>query len=654
MRFPYQRFCLFLFIFLSLFLFSGLYAQESVHDREVIMKVADGVIVWPGQAKSHLISDLIFESDSLQNIFSSYEDILIERMFNEDDPEEILVTNPAGLITTKPTLYGHYKIHLKSAEDAIQLKNVLINSKEIIWAYRNSCAIFQSTPNDTLFDEQWALKNTGQNGGVAGRDINIEPAWDYTTGSDSTVVAIVDGYIDRYHNDLNGRIFGNIGSGSGWHGTHVAGIIGANTNNTEGIAGIDRHARLLSMWIPDTMNSTGFNAWKIVEAIDSGSNIINLSYAHYGEDHIDERMALRYAYNMNQFVSAPAGNDPNQVNPAKYVNVFAVAAFINNGHHAFYSNTGSWIDVSAPGGNYLGEPTAILTTAFNDQYTWDFGQTSAAAAHVSGVASLLKSYNHNLWNDDIVNILRISAEDVGILGWDSAYGWGEIDAEAALEMIALPNIVMQATAENGYTYNVSGPYVYSLIGIPWIDPLLVWNVMVYEIRKDVVFDQEFESIIGAWGRGAASNGYRLTNPNHGWFYSEVVPESVTNTGMTMKTYVFEIRSLDGYYFGFSPCTPSEATMAYTVVGVPSCYGMCGDANADGTVNVNDAVYIINYVFIGGAPPQPIRACGNANGDSSVNVSDASFLTNYIFVAGAQPPGDCNPAAFPETCCPFEE
>jgi len=99
---------------------------------------------------------------------------------------------------------------------------------------------------------------------------------------------------------LNGRIFGNTGYGSGWHGTRAAGIIGAKTNNTEGIAGIDRHARLLSMWIPDSINSTIYNAYKIVEAIDSGTNIINLSYAHYGEGHIEERMALRYAYNMNK------------------------------------------------------------------------------------------------------------------------------------------------------------------------------------------------------------------------------------------------------------------------------------------------------------------------------------------------------------------
>lgn len=85
-----------------------------------------------------------------------------------------------------------------------------------------------------------------------------------------------------------------------------------------------------------------------------------------------------------------------------------------------------------------------------------------------------------------------------------------------------------------------------------------------------------------------------------------------------------------------------------------CRGMCGDANGDGSVNVNDAVYLINLVQQGGPPPQPIWACGNANGDSSVNISDAVYVINYVFVTGAQPPGDCNPAAFPEACCPFEE
>lgn len=86
----------------------------------------------------------------------------------------------------------------------------------------------------------------------------------------------------------------------------------------------------------------------------------------------------------------------------------------------------------------------------------------------------------------------------------------------------------------------------------------------------------------------------------------------------------------------------------------TCQGTCGNANNDGSVNVSDAVYIINYVFVGGAAPQPVLACGNANNDGSVNVSDAVYVINYVFVGG-NPPGDCNPGVWDNDggdCCVF--
>lgn len=85
-----------------------------------------------------------------------------------------------------------------------------------------------------------------------------------------------------------------------------------------------------------------------------------------------------------------------------------------------------------------------------------------------------------------------------------------------------------------------------------------------------------------------------------------------------------------------------------------CSGKCGDANNDNSVNVSDAVYIINYVFASGALPLPVLACGDANGDGSINVSDAVFIINYVFVGGGSP-GDCSPGDPDwngEDCCEF--
>ncbi|MBD3218653.1 MAG: hypothetical protein GF310_10280 [candidate division Zixibacteria bacterium] len=85
-----------------------------------------------------------------------------------------------------------------------------------------------------------------------------------------------------------------------------------------------------------------------------------------------------------------------------------------------------------------------------------------------------------------------------------------------------------------------------------------------------------------------------------------------------------------------------------------CQGECGDANFDLSVNVSDAVWVINYVFIGGDEPQPVLACGDANSDDFVNVSDAVWIINYVFIGGGAP-STCSPGSpnwYNGDCCPF--
>ena len=79
---------------------------------------------------------------------------------------------------------------------------------------------------------------------------------------------------------------------------------------------------------------------------------------------------------------------------------------------------------------------------------------------------------------------------------------------------------------------------------------------------------------------------------------------------------------------------------------------CGDVNNDTKVNVSDAVLIINYVFIGGSPPDPNIACGDVNEDHFVNVSDAVYLINFIFIGGP-PPDECAPHYWDPPCFPYE-
>jgi hypothetical protein len=111
---------------------------------------------------------------------------------------------------------------------------------------------------------------------------------------------------------------------------------------------------------------------------------------------------------------------------------------------------------------------------------------------------------------------------------------------------------------------------------------------------------------------------------------------------------------DWYEMYEPPMFEQSLDLAFVLTSGPLCQGICGDANADGAVNVSDAVYIINYVFVGGGEPLPVLACGDANSDGVVNVSDAVWIINYVFVGGG-PPGDCSPGSpnwYNSDCCPF--
>ena len=506
-----------------------------------------------------------------------------------------------------------------------------------------------------MYSNQWALKNTGQAGGTPGVDINIEEGWEYTSGNENVKIAVIDGRIESSHEDLENRIEGDVGSGNHGHGTNVAGIIAANTDNSIGIAGINQESNIVSKYI-DSAASTIVIGQKIVEAVDSGLKIIYLPNRHSGF-HWDEKLATVYAYNMNAFCVASSGNDGINVvyNPCGYDNVFCVGAHTHGGGRGAYSNYHSSLDVVAPGGYQIGQPNSILSTTFDDNYTYDFGETSAATAHVAGVASLLLSYNPNLWNDDIANILRKTAIDGYEVGYDEEYGWGRIDAGKALKYISTPNVIEQETIGNGYVHEVK-EITLAIYNYPGLPSLFVGFGYQKEIRKDVNFNQSFTTVVDAWGRGAASLGFpsaESINPNYGGeLYSGVVEGSITPTGMTVRTFVFELWDYGGSYAGYFPCAPEEATMAYTVVG-SICQGTCGDANNDGSVDVSDVNYIVNYAFNGGDPPVPVTACGDANADASVNTSDSVYIINFIFAGGA-PPSDCNAGSWGgDDCCPYE-
>ena len=257
-------------------------------------------------------------------------------------------------------------------------------------------------------------------------------------------------------------------SEASFHGTHVAGTIGAYTNNSLGVASMaGRNSSLTSVKIMPlrAMGFGGGSTDDIVEAIkyaarlDNASgtlpsvkaDIINMSFGGTGQDQ-DLENAINDAFNEDIVLVAAAGNTGSSIPfyPASYDNVISVSAVDIGGDIAYYSNYGSTIDVAAPGGdlsynlnfddiNEVEVADGVLSTFTRiidnqaDTGTYYVSQgTSMAAPHVAGLAALIKAADPLLSAAEIRSIIENSTIDVGVAGEDNFYGHGLINAYASV------------------------------------------------------------------------------------------------------------------------------------------------------------------------------------------------------------------------------
>jgi len=304
-------------------------------------------------------------------------------------------------------------------------------------------------PNDPYYGYQWNFHGVDEGG------IDMEPAWDVATG-DGAIVAVIDTGI-RVGSDLANTKFvqgydfvndDNDPTDDNGHGTHVAGTIAQSTNNNEGVAGVAFNTYLMPVKVLDSRGSGTYDdiVSGIYYAVDNGANIISMSLGgSSGSTALED--ALAYAYSKGVTVIAAAGNDGTNVisYPAAYdAYVIAVGATQYDKTLAPYSNYGTSLDVVAPGGNTDvdqngdGYGDGILQQTFtlrgiNVNWGYYFYQgTSMATPHVSGVAALVYSLGVTS-PDDIRNILQSTAIDLGDPGWDEYYGYGLINAYAAVQ-----------------------------------------------------------------------------------------------------------------------------------------------------------------------------------------------------------------------------
>jgi thermitase len=279
-------------------------------------------------------------------------------------------------------------------------------------------------PNDPRFDTQWGLKKPAFPG-----------AWDFARGAGAKI-AIIDSGIAQNHPDI-GKISAQVDYVSDdavandpyGHGTHVAGIAAALTNNGRGVAGGCPRCELLVARVLNA-NGDGTDA-DIIEGIGwsvrHGADVINLSFARGQKSSVLETK-INSAYANGAVIVAAAGNEGLRSQPtlpqypAAYGNVIAVSATNQSDGLASFSSRGSWVDLAAPG-------TYVLSTGAGGGYYKESG-TSEAAPFVSALAGLLASKGKTA--SEIRQRMQSTATDLGASGIDPKFGHGRINARRAL------------------------------------------------------------------------------------------------------------------------------------------------------------------------------------------------------------------------------
>jgi subtilisin family serine protease len=389
-----------------------------------------------------------------------------------------------------------YTVAYSSPNDPFTLAEELSRLPEVQYAepwFIYPLAERTSLPNDSLYGQQWALQK-----------VNAPAAWDITKGDSTIVIAIVDSGVEWAHPDLASNIWINPGESGldslghdkrtngidddgngyiddwhGWdlvgaqyqaydagttkgdndpsptasnndHGTHVAGIVAAVTDNHIGVASLAHKCRVLPIkCTADNDTRGGGDAYilagyrGIAYAAMMGAKIINCSWGANGGAQ-SEQDIIDFATQQGSLVVAAAGNESSDAffSPASYRHVLSIAATDNNDTRAYFSNFGDNVDVSAPG-------VAIYSTLFPGKYEMLSG-TSMASPLAAALAALVKSKFPAYTNLQVGEQVRVTSDDISAMNipYAGRLGRGRINALQALTVKNLPSVRLQSFSVN--------------------------------------------------------------------------------------------------------------------------------------------------------------------------------------------------------------
>ncbi len=392
-----------------------------------------------------------------------------------------------------PLVPGLHEVTLASNVSVDQALAAYRSNPSVQYAEADGVLHESAAPNDPLFaEDQWALNNTGQTGGTYGDSIQAEAAWNVTTGSKSVIVATLDSGVDYTDTDLAANIWTNpnVSPTTGadpndgfvddihgwnfvsndnnvmddfWHGTHVAGIIGAVGNNGVGVTGVNWNVQIIAVKMLDsTGNGTTANAILALNyAVENGARIVNISWNGGAFSQAFET-ALQNAGTKGVLIVCAAGNDNANDDattnyPPSYnlPNMIVVAATDDNNNMASFTNySANTVNIAAPGVN-------ILSTVPGNGYEYADG-TSMATPMVSGAAALLLSADPSLSVAQLKARILGGATYIGNIGDNASKPTatdGLLNIANSIEPdLSWNSLSSPATVQVGQSFTLTGSY----------------------------------------------------------------------------------------------------------------------------------------------------------------------------------------------------
>ncbi len=341
--------------------------------------------------------------------------------------------DPAGLERLQETLPAPSLVRLTlreglGVEEACALLSRLpmVEAAQPNFVYRAQ----ETVPDDPRYGQQWNL-----------RRVRANEAWDTERGSDAFTLAVIDTGLDYDGAEfasrcVEGHDFFNNDTDpydDDGHGTAVASVAAAATNNGELVAGMAWYGKIMPLKAlgSDGKGNTSSVAQSIYYAATHGADVVNMSFTSSGDDP-GVRSAVSFAVSSGCLLVAAVGNEGSATQldyPAAYPDVIGVGSVDFYDHHSGFSNHNSSVDLVAPGER--GGDGGIPVVLPGDRFAYATG-TSLAAAHVAGAALLVWSDDPALTAGQVWQALRDGARDLGAGGWDEYYGFGRLDVMEAL------------------------------------------------------------------------------------------------------------------------------------------------------------------------------------------------------------------------------